>query len=141
MLTAHTYRGREEEPIRIRGVFVQSGELNIELVQLVSTTPSAFHDMFPTGKKVSTTSPSSPMTTRANATPSSPPATPSPASSLRFGEQICYIDARDPLGHMIELYPPHKTIRAMYQKTRDAAAAWDGRELIIPWDLTGYEVE
>ncbi|MDX1581773.1 MAG: VOC family protein, partial [Alphaproteobacteria bacterium] len=48
-LTSHHYRGREEEPIRIRGVFVQSGDLNIELVQLLSQGPSAFHDMFPDG--------------------------------------------------------------------------------------------
>jgi hypothetical protein len=141
VLMAHTYRGREEEPIRIRGAFVQSGELNIELVQLVSTTPSAFHDMFPNGQEglhhVAVFTHDYDKERDAFVAAGYPVA----SEFTALGKQICYIDARDPLGHMIELYPPHKTIRAMYQKTRDAAAAWDGSELIIPWDLTGYEVE
>ena len=46
MLADHVYRGQPADPIRIRGVFVQSGELNIELIELISDAPSAFHDMF-----------------------------------------------------------------------------------------------
>ena len=141
VLAAHSYRGREEEPIRIRVAFVQSGELNIELVQLVSTTPSAFHDMFPDGREglhhVAVFTDDYDITRDAFVAAGYPVA----SEFAALGKQICYIDTRDPLGHMIELYPPHKTIRAMYQQARDAAAAWDGTELIIPWDLTGYEVE
>jgi Glyoxalase/Bleomycin resistance protein/Dioxygenase superfamily len=141
VLTAHTHRGHEEEPIRIRGAFVQSGELNIELVQLVSTTPSAFHDVFPDGQEglhhVAVFTDDYAKVRDAFVAAGYPVA----SEFTALAKQICYIDTRDPLGHMIELYPPHKTIRAMYQMTRDAAADWDGAELIIPWDLTRYEVE
>ena len=53
--------------------------------------------------------------------------------TVSFGAQICYIDARPALGHMIELYPENAIIRGMYQQARDAARDWDGKELIIPW--------
>jgi hypothetical protein len=53
--------------------------------------------------------------------------------TVSFGAQICYVDARATLGHMIELYPESDIIRGMYQQTRDAARDWDGKELIIPW--------
>ena len=35
----------------------------------------------------------------------------------------------------VELYPEHPAIRAKYRQTREAAAGWDGRELIIPWSM------
>lgn len=140
-LTEHTHRGRDEEPIRIRGVFVQSGDLNIELVQLVSDTPSAFHDMFPNGQEgfhhVAVFTEDYEKERDAFVAAGYPVA----SEFIAVGKKFCYIDAREPLGHMIELYPPHKTVRAMYQKTKDAAAEWDGKELIIPWDLTGYDIE
>jgi hypothetical protein len=141
LLTEHTYRGRPEAPIGIRGVFVQSGDLNIELVQLTSSTPSAFHDMFPDGREgfhhVAVFTEDYEKERDAFVAAGYPVA----SEFIAVGKKFCYIDAREPLGHMIELYPPHKTVRAMYQKTRDAAAAWDGRGLIVPWDLTGYDVE
>jgi hypothetical protein len=55
--------------------------------------------------------------------------------SVSFGAQICYIDARESLGHMIELYPENAIIRDMYRQARDAAQNWDRKELIIPWRL------
>jgi hypothetical protein len=110
VLDHHVHRGRPAPPIELRGVFVQSGDLNIELVQLLSTTPSAFRDPFVAdGFEVAS------------------------EFTVSFGAQICYIDARPALGHMIELYPESGIIRGMYQQARDAARDWDGRDLIIPW--------
>lgn len=48
-LAGHLYRGQPVDPLRIRVAFAQSGTLNIELIQVVSAAPSAFHDMFPPG--------------------------------------------------------------------------------------------
>jgi hypothetical protein len=53
--------------------------------------------------------------------------------TVSFGAQICYVDARETFGHMIELYPENAIIRGMYRQTREAAQGWDGRELIVPW--------
>jgi hypothetical protein len=50
-LGSHVHRGHPAPPIVLRGVFVQSGELNVELVELISTTPSAFHDMYANGRE------------------------------------------------------------------------------------------
>lgn len=48
------------------------------------------------------------------------------------GARICYIDTRPAIGHMLELYSEDAGIRALYRKVREAAATWDGRELIVP---------
>src|SRR5262249_9784551 len=50
-LASHVYRGQPADPVSVRGVFVQSGPLNIELVQVLSAAPSAFHDMFASGEQ------------------------------------------------------------------------------------------
>lgn len=133
-LRQHVYRGRSAAPIRYRSVFVQSGELNLELIQLLSAAPSALHDMF---------SHSAPglhhvamfcddyVRARDEFVAAGYPV----ASEFMagIGAQICYIDTRPLLGHMIELYPEHAAIRARYQQTRDAAANWDRQQLIQPW--------
>jgi len=132
----HFHRGRPAPPIVLRGVFVQSGELNIELVELVSTTPSAFHDMYANGRQglhhVAMFCADYAAERDAFVAAGYPVAS---EFSVSFGAQICYIDARDTLGHMIELYPENAIIRDMYRQARDAAQNWDGKELIIPWRL------
>lgn len=134
VLDHHVYRGEPAPPIRIRGVFVQSGELNIELVQLVSEMPSAFHDMFgDVGEGFHHTALFCP---DYDATRDAWLAAGHPVASefeTAFGAKICYVDARAIHGHMVELYPEHPVIRAMYREAREAAVRWDGRELIVPW--------
>lgn len=133
-LGPHRYRGREEQPIRIRGVFAQSGPLNIELVQPLSTAPSAFHDMFPDGGEglhhvamfCDDYAGERDAWVAAGYAVSS-------ECDLSLGGTICYIDTSRELGHMLELYPENATIRAMYRQAVEAAESWDGRQLIIPW--------
>lgn len=133
-LTDHVYRGTATDPIRIRGVFVQSGDLNVELVQLMSDAPSAFHDLFPNGEEgfhhVAVFCDDYDKERDAFAAAGYPVA----SEFTAVGQKICYVDARNPLGHMIELYPENPVIRNMYQATIDAANTWDGKHLIIPWD-------
>lgn len=134
VLDKHVYRGRPAPPIRIRGVFVQSGDLNIELVQLVSTTPSAFHDMYPGGGEgfhhVAMFCDDYEADRDRFVAEGMPVAS---EFETAFGARICYIDARETLGHMIELYPENAIIRGMYAQARDASVGWDGDRLIIPW--------
>lgn len=134
VLGDHLYHGRPADPIRLRGVFVQSGDLNIELVQMLSTGPCAFTDMYRNGaeglhhaamfsddyegEKARWIAAGHPVVSE---------------FSTGFGAKICYIDARRPFGHFIELYPENPIIRAMYAQTVEEAGAWDGRQLIVPW--------
>ncbi len=133
-LDNHVYRGRAVDPIVLRGVFVQSGDVNLELVELLSTGPSAFHDMYPDGSEGfhhvaifcnDYAAERDRFVADGLAVASE--------FTVSFGPSICYIDARSDLGHMIELYPEDAIIRAMYAQARDAARDWDGRELIVPW--------
>src|SRR5687768_7924849 len=48
-LEQHSYRGQPAPPIHLRGVFVQSGDLNIELLELLSDGPCAFTEMYARG--------------------------------------------------------------------------------------------
>ncbi|MEN3950782.1 VOC family protein [Iodidimonas sp. SYSU 1G8] len=134
VLNEHYYRGQKADPIEIRGVFVQSGDLNIELVQLVSKGPCAFSDMFPNGKEgfhhVAFFCDDYEAERDAFVAAGYPVAS---EFTVGFGAKICYVDARDSLGHMLELYPESDIIRGMYEQTRRAAETWDGKELIIPW--------
>jgi Glyoxalase/Bleomycin resistance protein/Dioxygenase superfamily len=135
-LGQHVYRGQAAPPIAARGVFVQSGDLNLELVELVSKTPSAFHDMFPNGQEgfhhVAMFCDDYEASRDAFVAQGLPVAS---EFTVPFGAKICYIDAREPMGHMLELYPESDIIRAMYRQTVEAAANWDRRQLIIPWNL------
>ena len=135
VLDNHVYRGTPAPPIRIRGVFVQSGELNVELVQLLSDTPSAFHDMFGNGGEGfhhnALFCPDYEATRDAWVAEGHAIAS---EFTTAFGAKICYIDARATHGHMIELYPENEIIRGMYRTARLAVERWDGRDLIVPWD-------
>ncbi len=130
----HAYRGEPTEPIRLRGVFVQSGDLNIELVQLLSTTPSAFHDMFSNGAEgfhhVATFCEDYERDRDEFVAQGYRVAS---EFTTAFGAKICYIDARSTLGHMIELYPENTVIRGMYAQARREAETWNGAPLIVPW--------
>jgi len=134
-LASHVYRGRPADAVSLRGVFVQSGTLNVELLQVLSRPPSAFHDMFSVGESglhhsaefcedyeqrkhdwiVAGYAVASEFT-------------------LSWGAKICYIDARSVLGHMIELYTEDPVIRHMYRQAREAPLRWSGSPLSIPWE-------
>lgn len=134
-LTAHVYRGKPAPSIVLRGVFVQAGLLNIELIQLVSEAPSAFHDTYPSGGEgfhhialfcADYEGERDSWVAAGHAVASE--------FTLPWGPKVCYIDARREFGHMIELYPEDTIIRGMYRQASDAAAGWtDEAPLIMPW--------
>jgi hypothetical protein len=130
----HCHRGRPAPAITLRSVFVQSGDLNVELVELQSTTPSAFHDIYPNGGEGlhhAAIFCDDYEAERARFIALGYPV--ASEFTLNFGASICYMDARPTLGHMIELCPENAIIRDRYRQARDAAANWDGRQLYRPW--------
>lgn len=134
ILNRHTYRGHAADPIVLRGVFAQSGDMNVELVELVSTGPSAFRDMFPSkqhGVHHAAIFCDDYAETRAHFV--SQGMAVASEFETAFGAKICYIDARESTGHMLELYPENDIIREMYARTRFEAAHWDRSKMIIPW--------
>lgn len=134
VLRDHLHRGQPAPPVRLRAAFAQSGDLNIELIELVSNGPDAFHDMFPNGETgfhhVAVFA-SDYAAERDRLVRLGMPV----ASEFTIFEatRVCYIDARATLGHMIELYPEDRALRALYRRTREAADGWDRKQLIIPF--------
>jgi len=53
---------------------------------------------------------------------------------LRAADRVdfAFVDARDALGHMIELYPASAPLSAFYDRVRTASEDWDGQEPLRP---------
>lgn len=134
-LSEHVYRGSPAAPIRLTGVFVQSGQMNVELVQVLSEGPCAFTEMYPSGQqgfhhaamfcevyerqRDALVAAGYPVVSE---------------FKVGLGAQICYVDTRSLNGHFLELYPEDLIIRAMYEHARLASVDWDGNgPLIRPW--------
>ena len=134
VLADHVYRGQPADPIRIRGVFVQSGEINVEVIEVVSDAPSAFHEMLRAdGEPVlhhCATFAADYAGTRDHFVAQGFPV----VSEFGFaGHRICYVDTRRLLGFMTEVYPDLPVIRAMYAETVAAAAEHPGSPAITPF--------
>ncbi len=138
VLAEHTYRGQAAAPIRIRGVFVQTGDINVEVIEVVSDAPSAFHEMLRAdGQPVlhhCATFAADYEGARDHLVAQGYPV----VSEFGFaGHRICYVDTRRLLGFMTEVYPELPLIRAMYAQAREAAASRPGDPAIIPWRAMG----
>lgn len=134
VLADHTYRGQPADPIRIRGVFVQTGEINVEVIEVVSDAPSAFHEMLRAdGQPVlhhCATFATDYEGVRDHLVAQGYPV----VSEFGFaGRRICYVDTRPLLGFMTEVYPDLPVIRAMYAEARGAALACPGNPGITPF--------
>jgi hypothetical protein len=137
ILADHTYRGHPAEPIRIRGVFVQTGDINVEVIEVVSNAPSAFHEMLrDDGQPVlhhCATFAADYTATRDHLVAQGYPV----VSEFGFaGHRIGYVDTRPLLGYMTEIYPDLPIIRAMYAQARDASVARAGDAAIIPFSVS-----
>ncbi len=53
---------------------------------------------------------------------------------LRPGRHVdfAFIDARNTVGHMIEIYPASEGVRGFYRMVRDASTGWDGQDPVRP---------
>jgi hypothetical protein len=134
VLTDHTYRGQAADPIRIRGVFVQTGDLNVEVIEVVSQGPCAFTESLRAdGEPVlhhCATFAADYEGTRDHFVAQGYPV----VSEFGFaGRRICYVDTRPLLGFMTEVYPELPIIRAMYAETVEATRARPGEPAISPF--------
>ena len=127
-----TYRGKPAE-LDFSAGFVQTGEINIELIEQHTDGPSAFRDMFAPGEEgfhhvaiisedfegdiARFEAAGCEMVTYFDTGP---------------GSGIAFIDARPKLGHMIELYQNPAAINALYDVIRMAGENWDGESLMGP---------
>jgi hypothetical protein len=129
------YRGRPApEPVVIEAAFAQCGDIVIELIEQTSPGPSAYRDMFGPGEHglhhVATWTDDYAAERQAFIDAGYEIAMEMPGRSGRY--EICYVDARPALGHMIELYPDHPILLDAYASIRERTRAWDGRDLIEP---------
>ena len=127
------HRGKPAlEDLDFSRAFVQSGDLNIELIQPHSKEQNAFWDMFPLGKEglhhVAIFAENYTAERQAFIDGGYEIAT---EFDLLPDCAVSFIDTTSTLGHMVELYEDHPLLRAVYQQTRDAGENWDGKELII----------
>lgn len=134
VLADHTYRGQPADPIRIRGVFVQTGAINVEVIEVLSDAPSAFHESLRAdGQPVlhhCATFAQDYVATRDHFVAQGFPV----VSEFGFaGHRICYVDTRPLLGYMTEVYPELPIIRAMYAETVEATRARPGDPGISPF--------
>ncbi|HEX7784018.1 MAG TPA: VOC family protein [Sphingobium sp.] len=133
-LDQHRYRGAAADPIRLRGVFVQSGDLNIELIEMLSDGPCAFREMFAgndEGMHHTAMFCDDYAVERDRWVAAGYPVV--SEFTTAFGASICYVDTRPLFGHMLELYPEDAIIRAMYRQTVEETESWDGKQMIVPW--------
>ena len=125
------YRGAPT-PLDISAAFVQSGDLQIELICQHNPEPSAFRDMFAQGEEGLHHVAAFPAnydrlvgacTSRGFAV----------ATELAAAGDLgaAFIDTRELWGHMLEVYRDNGSLRRFYRLVADAARDWDRRDLII----------
>ena len=125
------YRG-EPSTLEIGAAMVQSGDIQIELIQQHCDTPSTFRDMFnrnEEGLHHVAIAPSDEAAMLDHYHALGFPVTTS--FETQAGGGADYIDTRPLNGHMIELYRLSERIVALYDRVTSAAENWDGRDLVI----------
>jgi hypothetical protein len=126
------HRGKPAtEDLDFSRAFGQSGDLNIEIIQPHSKEQNAFWDSFPLGTQgvhhVAIFADDYAAERQAFIDAGYEIAT---EFDLLPDCAVSFIDTREDLGHMIELYEDHVLLRTVYQQTREAAENWDGKDLI-----------
>ena len=125
------YRGAPM-PLDISAAFVQSGDVQIELLCQHGPEPSAFRDMFPHGEEGLHHVAVFPENF-ARVISDFQACGYAVASEIVVGEGLgaAFIDTRELLGHMLEVYRDNGSIQGFYGLVKNAARNWDGRTLIV----------
>lgn len=107
----------------------QMGNVMVELIQQHGDTPSAVREMFGANEEglhhVACFVDDLATATKHYGASGYPLAQ---AASTAGGVNFNFLDARERLGHMIELYEPSTMLTGFYGMVRDAANGWDGSE-------------
>lgn len=123
------YRG-QPGTLDLSAAQVQSGDVQIELVQQHGDAPSTFRDMFAASEQGLHHIALFPKDHDALVAHYAALGC-VPTTELVTAEQrgATYVDARALTGHMIEIYRVNPSLFALYQAVADAARDWDGRAL------------
>ena len=135
-LENHRYRGTKTDDVIVDAAVAQSGEQQIELVELKNDVPNAMRDMYP-GKGVvmhhvahldddydykkirdELVAAGYPVASEFN---------------IHGGTDVCLVDTRPLFGHMLQLYSDIPFEQAMYKRAREITDAWDGKDVIVEW--------
>lgn len=135
LLSNHVYRGEKGEDVTVDVAVTQSGDVQIELVQLKCDTPNALRDMYPgTGTVFHHVAHLSDdydyEEVRAGLLAAGHPLS---SEFSVHGQNICFFDTRASLGHMLELYEDIEHERGVYRHIREVCEGWDGKDLIVGW--------
>lgn len=130
-LTCVRYRGGLAE-LHISAAHVQAGPVQIELITQHCDNPSAFRDMFRADEEG---------LHHVALLPEDHDAMVSHYEASGYtvatdivtaeGRGASYMDCRQSLGHMIEVYRVNDSLLSFYEYISQAAAEWDGRQLVI----------
>jgi hypothetical protein len=125
------YRGAPAS-LDISAAMVQSGALQIELIQQHCDSPSAFRDMFARDEEglhhVALFPEDHDAMLRHYRRQGFEVAT---SLVTAAGGGADYVDARRAFGHMIEIYRMSDRILRLYEQVAQAASQWDGSQLIV----------
>ena len=131
------YRGKPST-LDISAAYVQAGSIMVELVTQHDATPSAFREMFAPGDEgfhhVAVIPDDYDALLAQYAAQGFDVVTELRTAS---GRGAAYVDTRALLGHMVEVYWPSEGLIKLYRDVADAAANWDGRELVVEVDPAG----
>jgi hypothetical protein len=124
-----------DDPLIFSAAFAQSGSLNIEIIQPLSAGPNVFDHVIPAGSsgfhhvaifahqyeadRDAFVAAGCPLIWEMN-----------PMADFAIG----FVDARELLGHIIEIYTDIPFMRAQYEAIRAGSSGWDGTELIRSTD-------
>jgi len=128
-LTNHVFKGQPSENFIVDAAFAQSGDMNIEVLQMKSSGPNAISEMFKNGQEGVHHTSYFCKDVAAEKERLARLGYP-PVSEFALGDvKICFSDTRPLLGHMVELYTDCPELRELYRRTRALRDQWDGKTL------------
>ncbi len=132
VLSSSQHRG-VERAFDHSSAYGQWGSVMVELVVQHNPDPSALHDMFPFGSGKEGLHHAALFVDDLEAEIARFAAEGAPLAQLSVtesGTAFVFVDARDSLGHMLELYQPTPQLTGFYDFVAAAAQGWDGKDLI-----------
>ena len=131
-LESSVHRG-VERPFDHSSAYGQWGGVMVELVVQHNPGGSALHDMFPYGSGREGLHHAALFVDDLEAAIARFDAGGAPLAQLSMtagGTAFAFVDTRESLGHMLELYEPTPLLTGFYDRVAAAAKGWRGRDLV-----------
>jgi Glyoxalase/Bleomycin resistance protein/Dioxygenase superfamily len=122
-----------ERPFDHSSAYGQWGDKMIELVVQHNPDPSALHEMFPYGSGIEGLHHAALFVDDLEGEIARFQSEGAPLAQLSVtegGTAFAFVDTRESLGHMLELYEPTPQLAGFYDFVADAAKGWDGRNVV-----------